>query len=279
MAAQRVVLETLSGIALRRSGRAGPARAPLGFGASPRGRSHDMNDSDVLNRIDELVAEEHRLYDKEGSGDFEPSDRVRLGRDRRRARPLLGSPAPAARAARVRPGSRRGAGAQRRHGGALPAVRTLRHTLRGARPCPHGRPRPHRARVLSSARPRPARRRADHRLRARGRPTPTGATGRSWSSFRAARASRRRARPATRPRPFWLDRALTEFRVLMLDQRGTGRSTPVGALSGQDPAGAGRLPEALPRRLDRARRRVDPPRAAASSAGASSGRASAASAR
>jgi pimeloyl-ACP methyl ester carboxylesterase len=28
--------------------------------------------------------------------------------------------------------------------------------------------------------------------------------------------------------PGWLDRALTEFRVLMLDQRGTGRSTPVG---------------------------------------------------
>ena len=32
--------------------------------------------------------------------------------------------------------------------------------------------------------------------------------------------------------PGWLDRALTEFRVLMLDQRGTGRSTPVGALPG-----------------------------------------------
>ena len=37
-----------------------------------------MKDSDVLERIDELVAEEHRLYEKEGSGDFEPSDRVRL---------------------------------------------------------------------------------------------------------------------------------------------------------------------------------------------------------
>lgn len=32
--------------------------------------------------------------------------------------------------------------------------------------------------------------------------------------------------------PGWLDRALTEFRVLMLDQRGTGRSSPVGALPG-----------------------------------------------
>ena len=37
-----------------------------------------MNDSEVLSRIDELVAEEHRLYDKEGRGDFEPGDRVRL---------------------------------------------------------------------------------------------------------------------------------------------------------------------------------------------------------
>jgi pimeloyl-ACP methyl ester carboxylesterase len=35
--------------------------------------------------------------------------------------------------------------------------------------------------------------------------------------------------------PGWLDRALTEFRVLMLDQRGTGRSTPVGRLAGLSP--------------------------------------------
>ena len=32
--------------------------------------------------------------------------------------------------------------------------------------------------------------------------------------------------------PGWLDRALSEFRVLMLDQRGTGRSTPIGVLPG-----------------------------------------------
>jgi pimeloyl-ACP methyl ester carboxylesterase len=39
------------------------------------------------------------------------------------------------------------------------------------------------------------------------------------------------ARPTRHPTsPGWLDRALAEFRVLMLDQRGTGRSTPVGAL-------------------------------------------------
>jgi pimeloyl-ACP methyl ester carboxylesterase len=32
--------------------------------------------------------------------------------------------------------------------------------------------------------------------------------------------------------PGWLDRALADYRVLMLDQRGTGRSTPVGRLTG-----------------------------------------------
>jgi pimeloyl-ACP methyl ester carboxylesterase len=43
-------------------------------------------------------------------------------------------------------------------------------------------------------------------------------------------------RPTRNPSgPGWLDRALTEFRVLMLDQRGTGRSTPVGALAGRTP--------------------------------------------
>ena len=37
-------------------------------------------------------------------------------------------------------------------------------------------------------------------------------------------------RPTGRPRgPGWLDRALRDFRVLLLDQRGTGRSAPVGA--------------------------------------------------
>ena len=39
------------------------------------------------------------------------------------------------------------------------------------------------------------------------------------------------SRPTRHPSgPGWLDRALEDFRVLMLDQRGTGRSTPVGAL-------------------------------------------------
>jgi len=44
-------------------------------------------------------------------------------------------------------------------------------------------------------------------------------------------------RPTRHPtNPGWLDRALQDFRVLMLDQRGTGRSTPVGALAGRTPA-------------------------------------------
>jgi pimeloyl-ACP methyl ester carboxylesterase len=46
-------------------------------------------------------------------------------------------------------------------------------------------------------------------------------------------------RPTRSPTsPGWLDRALEEYRVLMLDQRGTGRSTPVStaALAGRTPA-------------------------------------------
>jgi pimeloyl-ACP methyl ester carboxylesterase len=43
-------------------------------------------------------------------------------------------------------------------------------------------------------------------------------------------------RPTRHPSgPSWLDRALRDFRVLMLDQRGTGRSTPVGDLAGMTP--------------------------------------------
>ena len=41
------------------------------------------------------------------------------------------------------------------------------------------------------------------------------------------------SRPTRHPTaPGWLDRALADFRVLMLDQRGTGRSTPIGTLPG-----------------------------------------------
>jgi pimeloyl-ACP methyl ester carboxylesterase len=35
--------------------------------------------------------------------------------------------------------------------------------------------------------------------------------------------------------PGWLDRALADYRVLLLDQRGTGRSSPVGTLPGLEP--------------------------------------------
>ena len=59
-------------------------------------------------------------------------------------------------------------------------------------------------------------------------PTPTAPTGRSSSTSRAGPATRRRGPRACPPQPGWLDRALKEFRVLLLDQRGTGRSAPVG---------------------------------------------------
>ncbi|MBV9194202.1 MAG: alpha/beta fold hydrolase [Solirubrobacterales bacterium] len=43
-------------------------------------------------------------------------------------------------------------------------------------------------------------------------------------------------RPTRQPSsPGWLDRALRDFRVLMLDQRGTGRSSPIGTLAGLSP--------------------------------------------
>jgi pimeloyl-ACP methyl ester carboxylesterase len=43
-------------------------------------------------------------------------------------------------------------------------------------------------------------------------------------------------RPTAHPSaPGWLERALKDFRVLMLDQRGTGRSTPVASLEGMSP--------------------------------------------
>jgi hypothetical protein len=37
-----------------------------------------MDDSQVLGRIDELVAEEQKLYEREGHGDLDPHDRERL---------------------------------------------------------------------------------------------------------------------------------------------------------------------------------------------------------
>ena len=44
-------------------------------------------------------------------------------------------------------------------------------------------------------------------------------------------------RPTRNPTsPSWLDRALRDYRVLFLDQRGTGRSTPIGTLPDLSPA-------------------------------------------
>ncbi|MEU8607388.1 alpha/beta fold hydrolase [Actinoplanes sp. NPDC048791] len=49
-------------------------------------------------------------------------------------------------------------------------------------------------------------------------------------------------RPTSRPMsPSWLERALRSFRVIMLDQRGTGRSTPYGAAGPDAAADAERL--------------------------------------
>jgi pimeloyl-ACP methyl ester carboxylesterase len=43
------------------------------------------------------------------------------------------------------------------------------------------------------------------------------------------------ARPLSRRDPTWLEPALRRYRVLMLDQRGTGRSSPVGDMAGLTP--------------------------------------------
>ena len=43
------------------------------------------------------------------------------------------------------------------------------------------------------------------------------------------------ARPFKPSSPSWLERALEDYRVLLLDQRGTGRSTPVGTLAELSP--------------------------------------------
>ena len=76
-----------------------------------------------------------------------------------------------------------------------------------------------------------------------------------------ARASRRRARRGTRAAPGWLDRAL---RGLPRADARPARHRPLDAgrhAARPDAGRAGRVPDALPRRLDRARRRAASARA------------------
>jgi pimeloyl-ACP methyl ester carboxylesterase len=66
------------------------------------------------------------------------------------------------------------------------------------------------------------------------------ATGRErddlpWLLFLQGGPGHEASRPLEPRDPSWLERALADYRVLLLDQRGTGRSTPVGALTGMSP--------------------------------------------
>jgi pimeloyl-ACP methyl ester carboxylesterase len=66
------------------------------------------------------------------------------------------------------------------------------------------------------------------------------------------------------PSPAWLDRALRDYRVLMLDQRGTGRSTPYGAPGADPTADADRLrhfrADSIVRDAERLREHLGAPR-------------------
>jgi pimeloyl-ACP methyl ester carboxylesterase len=56
-----------------------------------------------------------------------------------------------------------------------------------------------------------------------------------WLVFFQGGPGHEAPRPLAPLKDTWIDRALQEFRVLLLDQRGTGRSTPVGELAGMAP--------------------------------------------
>jgi pimeloyl-ACP methyl ester carboxylesterase len=56
-----------------------------------------------------------------------------------------------------------------------------------------------------------------------------------WLVFLQGGPGSEAPRPLKRIKETWLDRALDDHRVLLLDQRGTGRSTPVGDLAGMSP--------------------------------------------
>ena len=56
-----------------------------------------------------------------------------------------------------------------------------------------------------------------------------------WLVFFQGGPGHEAPRPLKPDDPSWLERALKDFRVLLLDQRGTGRSTPVGVLAEMSP--------------------------------------------
>ena len=66
----------------------------------------EMDDGQIHGTIEQLVAEEHELWEREAAGTATDGDRRRLGRAEGLARPVLGPLAPAARAPRrrARPG-------------------------------------------------------------------------------------------------------------------------------------------------------------------------------
>jgi pimeloyl-ACP methyl ester carboxylesterase len=99
----------------------------------------------------------------------------------------------------------------------LPGLESIEHTF--SVPLDHGRPEGEQISVF-------ARELADPD----GRDSPFLVFFQGGPGFEAVR-------PTTAPRgPDFLERALSEFRVLLLDQRGTGRSTPVGRLEGRTSA-------------------------------------------
>ncbi len=105
---------------------------------------------------------------------------------------------------------------------------------------PGSRRRPHRARAHRPARPRPPRRRRRSPCSPARSRHPDG-LDRPYLVFLQGGPGFEATRP-TSPPSGWMKRALADYRVLLLDQRGTGRSTPVG-----------------PRHPGRARRRTRPP--------------------
>lgn len=65
---------------------------------------------------------------------------------------------------------------------------------------------------------------------------PDGGRDRPFLVFLQGGPGHEAPRPTRLPTdPAWLDRALRDFRVLMVDQRGTGRSHPIGTLPGMSP--------------------------------------------